>query len=81
LKFRSDQDIVSDFQIVKGQLYGDVDSVDERHRHRYEVNPEFVALLEKNGMKFTGQSEDGNRMEIMELSHQPYFVAVQYHPG
>jgi CTP synthase len=55
--------------------------VNERHRHRYEVNPEFVPQLEKHGMRFTGQSEDGNRMEIMELNDQPYFVSVQYHPG
>jgi hypothetical protein len=36
--------------------------------------------LEKNGMIFVGQSEDGNRMEIMELRGHPYFVGVQYHP-
>jgi CTP synthase len=45
------------------------------------VNPEFVSILEKNGMIFTGQSEDGDRMEIMELKGHQYFVAVQYHPG
>ena len=64
----------------KGKLYGDFDHVDERHRHRYEVNPEFVPELEKNGMKFTGRSEDGNRMEIMELDDHPFYCAVQYHP-
>ena len=57
-----------------------MDSVDERHRHRYEVNPKYVADLEKNGMIFTGQSEDGNRMEVMELQNHPYYVGVQYHP-
>jgi CTP synthase len=57
-----------------------VDSVDERHRHRYEVNPNYVSDLESNGMIFTGQSEDGNRMEIMELKNHPYYVGVQYHP-
>ncbi len=36
--------------------------------------------LEKNGMIFTGQSEDGNRMEVMELNNHPYYVGVQYHP-
>ena len=65
---------------LKGKLYGDFDHVDERHRHRYEVNPEFVPELEKNGMKFTGRSEDGNRMEIMELDDHPFYCAVQYHP-
>lgn len=57
-----------------------MDHVDERHRHRYEVNPKYVTDLEKNGMIFTGQSEDGNRMEIMELDSHPYYVGVQYHP-
>lgn len=65
---------------VLRMLYGDVDHVDERHRHRYEVNPVYVPELEKHGMIFTGQSEDGNRMEIMELSGHPFFTAVQYHP-
>ena len=54
--------------------------MDERHRHRYEVNPNYVPELEKHGMKFTGQSEDGNRMEIMELDDHPFYCAVQYHP-
>jgi hypothetical protein len=39
-----------------------------------------VSDLEKNGMIFTGQSEDGNRMEVMELNNHPYYVGVQYHP-
>lgn len=57
-----------------------MDHVDERHRHRYEVNPKYVADLEKHGMRFPGQSEDGNRMEVMELQGHPYYVGVQYHP-
>lgn len=62
------------------KLYNNVDYVDERHRHRYEVNPKYVTDLNKSGMVFTGTSEDGNRMEIMELKDHPYFVGVQYHP-
>lgn len=65
---------------VLKKLYGNLEAVDERHRHRYEVNPIYVKDLEKNGMQFVGQSEDGNRMEIMELKSHPYFVGVQYHP-
>jgi CTP synthase len=67
-------------QITLEKLYGNVDFVDERHRHRYEVNPKYVSDLESNGMIFTGQSEDGDRMEIMELKDHPYYVGVQYHP-
>ena len=62
------------------KLYGNVDYVDERHRHRYEVNPNIAHELENNGMIFPGQSEDGNRMEILELTSHPYYVGVQYHP-
>uniref|UniRef100_A0A0P4VTV7 CTP synthase n=1 Tax=Scylla olivacea TaxID=85551 RepID=A0A0P4VTV7_SCYOL len=62
------------------QLYGNVDFVEERHRHRFEVNPKLVADIEATGMKFVGQDVDGERMEIMELEDHPYYVACQYHP-
>jgi len=62
------------------KLYNNVDYVDERHRHRYEVNPSLVESLEKEGLRFVGHDDDGERMEIMELEEHPYFVAVQYHP-
>ncbi|KAL8613708.1 CTP synthase 1 [Nucella lapillus] len=62
------------------KLYHKKESVDERHRHRFEVNPEFVAQFEEKGLHFVGRSEDGERMEIMELDNHPYFVGVQYHP-
>ncbi|CAG2250434.1 CTPS [Mytilus edulis] len=62
------------------KLYGKQSFVEERHRHRYEVNPTIVSQLEGEGMKFVGRSEDGERMEIMELQGHPYYVGVQYHP-
>ncbi|KAJ1965463.1 CTP synthase ura7 [Dipsacomyces acuminosporus] len=63
------------------KLYGSVDEVHERHRHRYEVNPEKVSELESKGLHFVGRDADtGERMEILELENHPYFVAVQYHP-
>ena len=55
-------------------------SIYERHRHRYEVNPEYIELLEKNGLVFSGKSEDGRRMETLEIDENPYFIATQYHP-
>lgn len=69
---------------VLSKLYG-VDKfeervVHERHRHRYEVNREYVEKLEKRGMMFVGEDEAGERMEIMELKDHPYYVATQYHP-
>ncbi|KAJ2801259.1 CTP synthase ura7 [Coemansia helicoidea] len=63
------------------KLYGGVDEVHERHRHRYEVNPALVAELEAAGLHFVGRdSETGERMEILEMANHPYFVAAQYHP-
>lgn len=65
---------------VLWKLYGRKDFVEERHRHRYEVNPDYVKDLEAQGMRFVGHSTDGQRMEIMELQDHPYYVAVQCHP-
>ncbi|XP_022236310.1 CTP synthase 1-A-like [Limulus polyphemus] len=63
-----------------GKLYKGEKYIDERHRHRYEVNPAFVPDFETSGMKFIGQDVNGERMEIMELQGHPYFVGVQFHP-
>lgn len=56
--------------------------ISERHRHRWEVNPEYIERIEKAGMIFSGQSPDGKLMEIVELpkSVHPFFVGVQFHP-
>ena len=59
---------------------GEVTSVDERHRHRYEVNPAYVEQLEKAGLLFVGVDDTKQRMEVIELPTHPYFVGVQYHP-
>ena len=61
------------------ELYGSLE-ISERHRHRYEVNPEYIDKLEAVGWKFTGRSEDGIKMEIAELEDHPYFMASQFHP-
>jgi len=55
----------------------------ERHRHRYEVNPEYVDILEKNGLVFSGyhlRNDNTRLMEYIELSKHPYFVGTQAHP-
>lgn len=61
--------------------YG-ADKIVERHRHRFEVNPEYVPELESNGLVFSGRSPDGTLMEIAELPTKvhPFFVGVQFHP-
>jgi CTP synthase len=54
--------------------------ISERHRHRYEVNPEYIKVLEKNGLIFSGKSPNGVLMEFMELEDHPFFVGTQSHP-
>ncbi len=61
------------------KLYGQ-EKVFERHRHRFEVNPNYVKKLEDCGLVFSGKSPDGILMEFMEISEHPYFVATQAHP-
>uniref|UniRef100_A0A8C5K4C5 CTP synthase n=1 Tax=Jaculus jaculus TaxID=51337 RepID=A0A8C5K4C5_JACJA len=65
---------------VMRKLYGDIDYLEERHRHRFEVNPVLKKCLEEQGLKFVGQDVEGQRMEIVELEDHPFFVGVQYHP-
>ena len=62
------------------RLYGGVGHVDERHRHRYEVNPELIERIEAAGLIYVGKDETGERCEIMELEGHPYYVGTQYHP-
>ena len=62
------------------KLYNKKDLIKERHRHRYEVNPEFISLLEQTGLVFSGASPDRKLMEFMELPKHKYFVATQSHP-
>ena len=54
--------------------------INERHRHRWEVNPAYVETLESAGMDFVGRDDSGKRMEILELKDHPFFVGVQFHP-
>lgn len=72
--------ILRDGTIAKNS-YGKKEIV-ERHRHRYEVNPSFVADLEAAGLVFSGRSPDGHLMEIAELpkTKHPFFLGTQFHP-
>jgi CTP synthase len=64
---------------IARKLYGQ-DRVEERHRHRYEVNPAYFDELELAGLLITGRSPDGKLAEMIELPVHPYFVACQFHP-
>ncbi|CBG39459.1 glutamine hydrolyzing CTP synthase [Helicobacter mustelae] len=60
------------------QSYGNVKSIKERHRHRYEANPKYREILQKHGMQISGECQ--NLIEAVEIPEHPFFVAVQYHP-
>jgi CTP synthase len=61
-------------------IYGGAEVVQERHRHRYEVNPAYHHVLQENGLVFSGASPDGRLVEMIELPGHPFFVAGQFHP-
>ncbi|MCA1931023.1 CTP synthase [Rheinheimera sp.] len=61
------------------EIYGS-DIVSERHRHRYEVNNNYVAQLEEAGLKISGLSADNQLVEMIEIPTHPWFVAGQFHP-
>jgi CTP synthase len=61
------------------QLYG-TDEIQERHRHRYEVNNDYRKILSDNGLTLSGLSPDGRIVEMIELKDHPFFLATQAHP-
>ncbi|RLG19293.1 hypothetical protein DRN67_03060 [Candidatus Micrarchaeota archaeon] len=72
-----------DVEVKKGtlayEIYGK-ESVRERFRHRYEVNPEYIEQLEAGGLMFSGKAPKSNIMQILELPNHKFFVGVQFHP-
>jgi CTP synthase len=75
-----------DCSLTEGTLardvYGGAELISERHRHRFEFNPEYRDVLEREGMVFSGVSPDGKFVEIIELPKEthPFFIACQFHP-
>ncbi|MDY6769306.1 MAG: CTP synthase, partial [Candidatus Nanohaloarchaea archaeon] len=61
------------------ELYGSGEAV-ERHRHRYEVNPEYHDVLQENGLVFSGTSQGGTLVEYIELPQHQFYVGTQAHP-
>lgn len=62
------------------RMYGGAPVINERHRHRYEVNPAYIDKLSAAGLNFIGKDDKAERMEVVELKDHPYFVGVQFHP-
>ena len=65
---------------TKAQELFQADVIQERHRHRYEVNNDYREQFEENGMVFSGLSPDGVLVEMAELKNHPYMLASQFHP-
>jgi CTP synthase len=61
------------------KLYGS-ENINERHRHRYEVNNDYRVALTEGGMQLVGPSPDGRIVEMCEINSHPFFVATQAHP-
>jgi CTP synthase len=61
------------------EVYGNL-AIEERHRHRYEVDIKYRDKLEKQGLIFSGMSPDGSLPEIVEVKDHPWFIGVQFHP-
>jgi CTP synthase len=64
---------------LSAAAYG-AETIVERHRHRFEVNNNYIETLEKNGLRIAGRSMDGNLVEVVEVVDHPWFVACQFHP-
>jgi CTP synthase len=61
-------------------LYGaSHDSINERHRHRYKVNPEYIDCLRDGGLEFIGKDDKGEHLEILEVKGHPWFIGIQFH--
>ena len=80
MRLGSRKTIINDKNSLASRLYHGLDYIYERHRHRYEVNPDFMNQIESAGMKFVGKDDTSQRMEIIELKNHPFFFATQYHP-
>jgi len=64
---------------ITRSLYG-TDIIKERHRHRYEINNNYIEALEASGVEFVGRSKSKDLVEVIERSDHPWFVACQFHP-
>lgn len=73
-----------DVEIKEGshvsRVYGDVTTIRERFRHRYEVNPAYIETIEKHGMVFSGKAPGEGIMQVIELPDHPCFLGCQFHP-
>ena len=74
----------ADATIISGtktsELYDGAETITERHRHRFEFNPEYREQLESAGLKISGVSAKEGLVEIVEITDHPFFIGAQFHP-
>ena len=74
-----EKEIILDKKSILTKYYDDT-IINERHRHRYEVNVNYIESIEDGGLKFTGFNKKNKRCEIVELQNNKYFLGTQFHP-
>jgi len=79
MRLGASQSILNDGSLSK-ELYGGVNTITERHRHRYEFNSNYREKFEAAGMVIASTSVNEGLVEIVELKDHPYYVAAQFHP-
>ena len=67
-------------QNTNGQKIYNTATISKRHRHRYEINKDYIPEFEKNGLIFSAESDEGKRMEILEIPSHKFYLGVQFHP-
>ncbi len=65
---------------TNAQKIYDAKTINKRHRHRYEINKKYIPEFEKNGLVFSAESDNGKRMEILEIPSHKFYLGVQFHP-
>src|SRR5205085_1657895 len=65
---------------LASKIYGEQTEISERHRHRYEFNREYEAVLTGAGLRISGTTPDGTYVEMVELPDHPFFIGCQFHP-
>ena len=66
-------------ETVAEKIYNST-TISKRHRHRYEINKEYIPEFEKNGLIFSAESDGGRRMEMLEIPSHKFYLGVQFHP-
>jgi CTP synthase len=67
-------------QSTNAQKIYNTETISKRHRHRYEINKEYIPEFEKNGLIFSAESDNGKRMEMLEIPSHKFYLGVQFHP-